>query len=79
MKREFKKVEIDGSIHLYPIPVIKDKKYLIECRSDEEASKLMGLIEQNLIPHPDADLSGFQLKGHHTDGRTPIYRQLREN
>lgn len=75
MKREFKKVEIDGSIHLYPIPVIREKKYLIECGSDEEAGNLMTLIDQNLIPHPDTDLSEFQLKGHHTDGKTPIYRR----
>lgn len=77
MKREFKTVEIDGIFHLYPIPVIKEKKYLLKCGSSDDAQKLITLIDKNIIEHPDTSTAVFERLGFHTDGKTPIY-QLRK-
>lgn len=72
MKRSFKKIETEGKVYLYPIPVIKDHKYLILCDTEEGAEKILNLINTSAITHPDESGNNFVIIGHHTDGKTAI-------
>ncbi len=71
--RDFKKVEIHGEIYLYPVPVIKNNKYLIHCGSEIKADLIITAVSQKKIPHPDENNHSFVTKGYHTDGKTPIF------
>ena len=75
--RDFKKIEIDGEIYLYPVPVIKTNKYLILCGTDTDADQMQSDLMQKGITHPDENHHDFFMVRHHTDGKTPIF--VREN
>lgn len=72
--RDFKKVEIDGEIYLYPVPVIKNNKYLILCGSESDADQMLTALSQKKITHPDEGSNDFTTLRFHTDGRTPILK-----
>ena len=75
--RDFKKVEIGGEIYLYPVPVIKNNKYLIHCGTETDADQIHSDLMQKRITHPDEGHQDFFMARHHTDGKTPIF--VREN
>jgi hypothetical protein len=74
MSREFKTTQIDNHYYLYPIPVIKNQKYLIQCSDYNQSIELIRLIHNKEIIHPDNSLSQFIRLGTHTDNKTPIYK-----
>jgi len=39
--REFKITTLHGNIYIYPVPVMKESKYLISCEFLQEAHELM--------------------------------------
>jgi len=67
-------VSIKDRIFIYPHPVIKDKKYLIEFDDQDEAMKVISEIENDERPSPDENLSLMSEVDVHTDGNTVIYR-----
>lgn len=75
--REHKVVHASGKIYLYPFPVIKDEKYLIECESEIFSQKLMGLLNKNLFPNPLENNLTYEMTCLHTDQKTRIFRPLR--
>lgn len=75
MRNEFKEVSIKGDHFLYPIPVIKGKKYLLKIDEGEIPLYQKAFLE-GLIPSPDHDLSLWEKEGVHTDGKTVIYKPV---
>lgn len=76
MIREFKITTINGCIYLYPVPVMKEKKYLIRCESVEQAHVLMQEMANQKIPHPDKQNDKFKVIGLHTDQQTQILEKV---
>ena len=72
--REFKIVETDGMFYFYPIPVIKEHKYLVEAKTLHQANELILKINSGEIPHPDQSQIHWVNIGFHKDGRTSILR-----
>jgi len=72
--RKFSQIEKNQEIYLYPVPVIQNKKYLISCAGVAEAEKIVQLIEDRIVKHPDLDFSDFTFEKIHTDGRTQIIK-----
>lgn len=70
--REMKMTTIEGRIYLFPIPVVKERKYLIFCSSEEEASRIEQAIRLKKVTHPDLVSTDFILLTYHTDKRTKI-------
>jgi len=70
--RDLKMTTIQGTIYLYPVPVLKEKKYLIRCASIEKANELMAEISQQAVIHPDIRDVSFKVVGIHTDQQTEI-------
>lgn len=70
--REMRVTNIEGKIYLFPVPVIKDRKYLIFCSSEDEAQKVEQLIRTGKVTHPDLVSPDFILLSYHTDKRTKI-------
>ncbi len=73
MLREFRVTTIDSKIYIFPVPVIKERKYLILCSSLEEAQLLMQLIQSEKLQHPDLVSPDFIFLTTHTDGQTRIF------
>lgn len=69
--RELKITTIQGIVYLYPVPVIKENKYLIRCGSIQAANKLIAKILEQAVVHPDSRES-FKVVGIHTDQQTEI-------
>lgn len=76
MGREFKTTQIGELYYLYPIPVIKNQKYLILCSGINQSIELMKLIKNAEIQHPDNNLDYFEQVGTHTDNRTPVLQYV---
>ena len=72
MRKEFKKVIIGSSCYLYPWPVIKENKYLIEVEADQADSFIEGIFNSQIIS-PDERPSYLIKKGLHLDGFTTIF------
>jgi len=70
--RELKLTVIQEVPYLYPIPVIKEKKYLVRCDSLTRAHELMRKISTLEIPHPDEESEDFQFVALHSDQRTKV-------
>lgn len=70
--RELKITTIQGFVFLYPIPVLRDNKYLIRCESEEKANELIDEVSNRLISHPDLHDHDFKVVGIHTDQQTEI-------
>lgn len=76
--RELRVTKIDGRIYLFPVPVIKDRKYLILCSSDEEADILKQEISESKLKHPDLISDDFVFLTFHSDKQTKIFVLKRE-
>ena len=72
MRKEFKKVIIGDICYIYPWPVIKENKYLIEVKIDQ-ADVLIQRILNGKLTSPDESPSYLNKKGVHQDGFTPIF------
>ena len=71
--RELKATKIDGKIYLFPIPVIKDRKYLIFCATDVEAETIVDAVRSKKVDHPDLISDYFIFLTYHTDKETKVF------
>ena len=71
--RELRITTIEGRIYLFPVPVVKDRKYLIFCTSPEEADKIITEVKEKKITHPDLISKHFVFLTYHTDKQTKIF------
>jgi len=73
LMREMRTTKIDGKIYLFPVPVVKERKYLIFCTTMDEAEKISKAIKENRITHPDLISEHFIFLTYHTDKQTKIF------
>lgn len=71
--RELRQGMIDGKIYLFPVPVEKNRKYLIYCSHEVEALKITELVKEGRVTHPDLLSSDFIFLTFHTDKQTKIF------
>ena len=71
--RELRITKIENRIYLFPVPVAKDRKYLIFCSSTEEAEKIIDEVRLNKITHPDLISEYFVFLTYYTDKQTKIF------
>ena len=71
--REMRITNIEGRIYLFPVPVVKDRKYLIFCSSQAEAEQIALDIKNEKITHPDLISEDFIHLTLHTDKQTKIF------
>lgn len=71
--RELRATKIEGKVYLFPNPVLKDRKYLIYCVSEEEAKKITELVKAEKITHPDLISEHFTFLTFHTDKQTKVF------
>lgn len=71
--RKLRVSQIEGRIYLFPVPVIKDRKYLIACASSEEATKIAEAVAAGKLTHPDLISEHFKHLTLHTDNQTKIF------
>ncbi len=71
--REMKTTKIEGRIYIFPVPVVKDRKYLISCSSLEDADKLARAIKEEKVTHPDLISEHFIFLTYHSDKQTKIF------
>lgn len=71
--RELRITKIENRIYLFPVPVVKDRKYLIFCSSNEEAEKIIDEVRLNKVTHPDLISDDFVFLTFHTDKQTKIF------
>jgi hypothetical protein len=69
LTRDHKIINRDSFFLLYPVPVVEDKKYLIEVRTHPLAELLQWAIRNRLLLMPEESI---YRKGIHSDARTPI-------
>lgn len=72
--REHKLTTINDRIFLYPVPVIKEKKYLIEIENEMHAVVFNALIQSQVIRDPLEQEVNYQKIEQHSDGKTWIYK-----
>ena len=73
LRVDFKRVSFDNKFFLYPTPVIKNQKYLIEV-GKSWADFFIFCLLHGFIPSPDGNLSYLREDRIHTDGKTMIYQ-----
>jgi hypothetical protein len=71
--RELRVSKIEGRVYLFPIPVIKERKYLIACSSIAEGEKIAKGVAKGLLTHPDLLSDHFKHLTLHTDKQTKIF------
>jgi hypothetical protein len=71
--RELRVTNIEGRIYLFPVPVEKNRKYLIFCSSDKEAQKVITEVTSKRVTHPDLISKDFIFLTTHKDGQTKIF------
>ena len=71
--RELRMTKIEGRIYLFPVPVVKDRKYLIFCTSVAEAEEVILDVREKKIPHPDLISENFIFLTYHNDKETKIF------
>ena len=71
--RELKQGKIDGKIYLFPVPVSKERKYLIFCSTEAEAKTISELVSTGQVTHPDLISENFVFLTYHTDKQTKIF------
>lgn len=76
--RELRLTKIEGKIYLFPVPVIKDRKYLIYCSTNEEAQNILKEVNSKEIPHPDLKSEFFVFLTYHSDKQTKIFVRIPE-
>lgn len=73
MDRKMNLTCIDGRFYLFPVPVLKERKYLISCSSKDEADLISEAIICKKVQHPDLITEDFIFLTYHTDKRTKIF------
>lgn len=73
MKRELRSTKINSKVYLFPVPVVKDRKYLVFCASMEEAGKVSQAVLSEKVVHPDLISEDFIFLTYHTDNETKIF------
>lgn len=71
--REMRTTKIDGKIYVFPVPVVKERKYLIFCSSMSEAEMITKAIKEEKVTHPDLISEHFMFLTYHTDKQTKIF------
>ena len=71
--RDLKSGKIEGKIYLFPVPVVKERKYLIFCSSEVEATRVAELVKSGKMKHPDLISEDFIFLTYHTDKQTKIF------
>ena len=71
--RELRITKIENRIYLFPVPVAKDRKYLIFCSLTEEAERIIDEVRLNKVIHPDLISEDFMFLTYHTDKQTKIF------
>jgi hypothetical protein len=71
-------VRVRDRIFIYPVPVIKNKKYLIEVSSENLAQQMIKDLENGSVKSPDENMENLEEIGLHTDQQTKIY-QFKDN
>lgn len=71
--RELKTTKIDGKIYLFPVPVMKERKYLIHCSTELEAEAIIEAVKTRKVDHPDLISEYFIFLTYHTDKQTKIF------
>ena len=71
--RELRLTKIDDRIYLFPVPVVKDRKYLILCSSTEDGERIIDDVRLNKLTHPDLISEDFVFLTFHTDRQTKIF------
>jgi hypothetical protein len=71
--RELRLTKIEGRIYLFPVPVVKDRKYLIFCTTVAEAEEVILDVREKKIPHPDLISEHFIFLTYHNDKETKIF------
>lgn len=71
--RELRATVIDEKIYLFPLPVIKDRKYLILCSSEQQAEDIIEAVSKKKLTHPDLISEHFIFLTYHTDQQTKIF------
>jgi hypothetical protein len=71
--RELRTTTIEGRIYLFPVPVAKDRKYLIACSDKLEADKIINAVAEKKVTHPDLLSEDFLFLTFHTDKQTKIF------
>lgn len=71
--RELRLTKIEGKIYLFPVPIVKDRKYLIFCSSDKEAEEVIDVVKTKKVTHPDLISEHFIFLTYHTDKQTKIF------
>ena len=71
--RDLNQGKIEGKIYLFPVPVVKDRKYLIYCSTEAEAKLIQEAVKSKKVTHPDLISEHFVFLTYHTDKQTKIY------
>lgn len=71
--RELRQGKIEGRIYLFPVPVEKDRKYLIYCSNESEAAIITEAVRTGKVTHPDLISEHFVFLTYHTDKQTKIF------
>lgn len=71
--RELRVTTIEKRIYLFPVPVVKDRKYLIACKDMAEAEAIMRDVREGTVTHPDLISGHFIFLTYHTDKTTKIF------
>lgn len=76
MRNIFKSVNIDHSFHLYPLPVIKENKYLIDINSNNSSvlDFFIKCFKYKYLSSPEAGFNSYyKNKKIHIDGKTQVF------
>jgi hypothetical protein len=71
--RELRQTKIEGKIYLFPVPVITDRKYLIFCSNELEATMIIDGVKSHKLTHPDLISEHFIFLTYHSDKQTKIF------
>lgn len=71
--RELRRGKIEGKLYLFPVPVEKNRKYLIFCSTEKEAAVIEEAVRRGKVVHPDLISEHFVFLTYHTDKQTKIF------
>lgn len=71
--RDLRSTKIEGKVYLFPVPVVKERKYLIYCQDQQQADEIAAAVQNKQVTHPDLISEYFLYLALHTDQQTKIY------
>ncbi len=71
--RELRATTLEGRVYLFPMPVQKDRKYLILCSDEFEAELIARDVLESKLQHPDLISDDFIFLTYHSDKQTKIF------